>query len=120
MQSRQELESLRRQRVQLGGNMVEIQTKLNGFDASVSIEVAELRQRISTLKEQLAQAEARREIIITAPANGSIAATLAHSGQPVAVGAPLISILPEGGDMEIHFLADSKVACPHRVIRLEC
>ncbi|WP_273794246.1 HlyD family efflux transporter periplasmic adaptor subunit [Brucella intermedia] len=108
MQNKQELESLRRQRVQLEGTAAEIQSRLDGFDASAAITLGEMRQRIATLKEQLAQAEARRAIVIAAPANGTFAAVLAHSGQLVAAGTPLVSILPTGERMEIHLLADSK------------
>jgi len=46
--------------------------------------------------------------VIAAPADGSIAAVLAHSGQLVAAGTPLASILPMGEKMEVHLLADSK------------
>ncbi|WP_273727083.1 HlyD family secretion protein [Brucella gallinifaecis] len=108
MQNRQELESLRRQRVQLESTGAEIKSKLEGFDASAAINLGEMRQRIATLKEQLAQAEARRAIVIPAPANGTIAAVLAHSGQLLAAGTPLVSILPTGEKMEIHLLTDSK------------
>lgn len=99
MQNRQELESLRRQRVQLEGTAAEIRSRLDGFDASAAIALGEMRQRIAELKEQLAQAEARRAIV---------AAVLVHSGQLVAAGTPLVSILPMGEKMEIHLLADSK------------
>ncbi|WP_318579644.1 HlyD family secretion protein [Ochrobactrum sp. AN78] len=108
MQNRQELENLRRQRVQLEGVTADVHFKLDGFDASAAIVLGEMRQRIATLKEQLAQSEARRAIVITAPADGTIAAILAHSGQLVAAGAPLVSILPIGEEMEVHLLADSK------------
>ncbi|PJO48221.1 hypothetical protein CQ054_21640 [Ochrobactrum sp. MYb29] len=108
MQIRQELEALRRQRVQLEGTVADIHSKLDGFEASSAITLGEMRQRIATLKEQLAQAEARRAIVIAAPADGTIAAVLAHSGQLVAAGTPLVSILPTGEQMEIRLLADSK------------
>jgi len=108
MQNRQELEALRRQRVQLEGTANDIRAKLEGFDASAAMALGELRQRISILKEQLAQAEARRVIVIAAPADGTIAAVLAHSGQLVAAGTPLVSILPTGETMEVDLLADSK------------
>ncbi|KAB2693857.1 HlyD family efflux transporter periplasmic adaptor subunit [Brucella intermedia] len=108
MQNRQELESLRRQRVQLEGTVAEIRSKLDGFDSSAAIALGELRQRIATLKEQLAQAEARRAIVVAAPANGTVAVVLAHSGQLVAAGTPLVSILPTGEKLDIHLLADSK------------
>lgn len=108
MQNRQELESLRRQRVQLESTGAEIKSKMEGFDASAAINLSEVRQRIATLKEQLAQAEARRAIVIPAPANETVAAVLAHSGQLVAAGMPLVSILPTGEKMEIHLLTDSK------------
>ncbi len=108
MQNRQELEALRRQRVQLESSASEVRSKLDGFDASSAITLGEVRQRIATLKEQLAQAEARRAIVIAAPADGTVAAVLAHSGQLVAAGTPLVSILPSGEKMEVQLLADSK------------
>ncbi len=108
MQNRQELESLRRQRVQLEGGASDIRAKLDGFDAAAAIAMGEMRQRIATLKEQLAQAEARRAIVIPAPADGVVAAVMAHSGQLVAAGTPLVSILPSGEKMEVQLLADSK------------
>ncbi|QWK79354.1 HlyD family efflux transporter periplasmic adaptor subunit [Ochrobactrum sp. BTU1] len=108
MQNRQEFESLRRERVQLESTASDVRSKLDGFDASAAIGLGEMRQRIATLKEQLAQSEARRAIVIAAPADGTIAAVLAHSGQLVAAGTPLVSILPTGEKMEVHLLADSK------------
>ncbi|GAA5628753.1 colicin V secretion protein CvaA [Brucella sp. NBRC 12953] len=90
MQNRQELESLRRQRVQLEGGASDIRAKLDGFDAAAAIAMGEMRQRTATLKEQLAQAEARRAIVIPAPADGMVAAVMAHSGQLVAAGTPLV------------------------------
>ena len=108
MQNKQELESLRRQRVQLESAASDVRFKLDGFDAAAAITLGEMRQRIATLKEQLAQAEARRAIVIPAPANGTVAAVLAHSGQLVAAGTPLVSILPSGEKMEVQLLADSK------------
>lgn len=108
MQKRQELEALRRQRVQLEGTVAEIDFKLEGFDASATIVLGEMRQRIAVLREEVAQAEARQSVVITAPANGTVAAVLAHSGQLVAAGTPLVSILPIGEKMEVHLLADSK------------
>ncbi|WP_318580691.1 HlyD family efflux transporter periplasmic adaptor subunit [Ochrobactrum sp. AN78] len=108
MQNRQALESLRRQRVQLEGRASDIRAKLDGFDAAAAIAMGEMRQRIATLKEQLAQAEARRAIVIPAPADGMVAAVMAHSGQLVAAGTPLVSILPSGEKMEVQLLADSR------------
>ncbi|MGN7964137.1 HlyD family secretion protein [Brucella sp. 22210] len=107
MQSRQQLEALRRQRVQLDGMTSEIGSKLAGFDASAAIKLGEIHQQISILKEQLAQVEARRAVVVSALASGTVAAVMAHSGQLVAAGSSLVSILPTGETMEVHLLADS-------------
>ena len=108
MQVRQEATSLQRQRTQLEGRLAEISTKLAGFDASADLASGELRQRIATMKEQLAQSEARRSIVVTAPVGGTVAAVFSHVGQIVAAGSPLLSILPEGKNMEVHLLAESR------------
>ncbi|TIO51261.1 MAG: HlyD family efflux transporter periplasmic adaptor subunit [Mesorhizobium sp.] len=108
MQTRQELQGLKRQRVQLDGRLEEVHSKLDGFDANAAIVIGELRQRAAAMDQQLAQGAARRAINVTAPRDGTITAILGKSGQMIAPGAPLLSILPTEGQMEIHLMAQSR------------
>ncbi|KXF77955.1 hypothetical protein ATN84_24370 [Paramesorhizobium deserti] len=107
IQTRQELESLKRQRVQLVGHLSENRTRIAGFDANAALLMGELRQRIASIEEQLAQGEARHAIVVTSPRDGTVAAVLARSGQMVAAGTELATILPANGQMEVHLLAES-------------
>lgn len=69
--------------------------------ASLDAQVAALDQdRV----ERLSQAEA----VVTAPAEGTVAAVLAEPGQVVAAGAPLLTLLPDGSPLQAHLFAPSR------------
>jgi membrane fusion protein len=108
MQTRQELENLQRQRIQLQGRLADIHAKLAAFDANAAVATGELHQRIAGIDQQLVQGEARRAIKVQAPRDGVVSAILVQPGQMVVAGAPLLSILPAEGPLEIHLMASSQ------------
>lgn len=107
MQTRQSLNDLRRQRIQIDARLAETRAKLAAFDASAATAVGELRQRLAGIDQNLAQGEARRAIRVTAPGDGRVTAILAQQGQMVAAGAPLLSILPAEGHLQVQLQVQS-------------
>jgi len=107
MQTRQSLNDLRRQRIQLDARLAETRAKLAGFDANAATATGELRQRLAGIDQNLAQSEARRAIQVTAPRDGRVTAILVPQGQMVAAGAPLLSILPADGHLQIQLQVQS-------------
>ena len=79
--------------------------------ARLELAAAELRQgnhqaaldrQMSELEQELTEADARRTVVLTAPAAGTVTTILAEVGQTVVPGTPILSVLPAGAEMEAH------------------
>ena len=73
------------------------------------------RSQLAVLDGQLAALEQARleravlsEARVEAPASGLVAAVLVEPGQPVAGGAPLLTLIPQGSALEAHLYAPSR------------
>lgn len=71
---------------------------------------AAIERQISELEQQLTEADARRSIILTAPADGVVTTILAETGQTVNPNLPLLSILPAGAELQAHLLVPTRAA----------
>lgn len=107
MAQRSVLENLRRDSIQLKAKLQDVHSKLKSFDAEANSVVGGIRRQISVVDQQIADMEDNREVLITAPQDGTVTAVLVQPGQSVAVGTPLLSILPASGQLEVHFFASS-------------
>lgn len=72
--------------------------------------VAALEREILEIEQQLTESEARREVLVTAPADGTITTVLTDVGQRVDADMPLASILPEGATLEATLLVPTRAA----------
>jgi len=68
-------------------------------------EVDTLRNKILEINEKLADSEAHHLIELRAPEDGVVTAILAHPGQIVATGAPMLKIVPQHAPMQAELLA---------------
>lgn len=71
-------------------------------------QLADLDRQISTLDQQLAEAEAQREIVIAAPEDGTVTAIQAEPGGSVNTTVPLLSIVPAGTKLEARLFSNSR------------
>jgi membrane fusion protein len=67
-----------------------------------------IRRAIATLDQDLAENEARRELVIRAPQDGTVTALTAQPGQTVVPNQTLASILPVGAELEAELYAPSR------------
>lgn len=116
----QKLEELLDQRAQLAG----VERVIAGLEreidsARTDLETSALRRanngaalgrQISEIEQQLTEGDARREVVLTAPADGTVTTVLAERGQTVAPDAPLLSILPAGASLEARLLVPTRAA----------
>lgn len=116
----QKLEELLDQRAQLAG----IERVIAGLEreidsARTDLETSGLRRanngaaiarQISEMEQQLAEGDARREVVLTAPSNGTVTTVLSERGQAVAPDTPLLSILPAGAALEARLLVPTRAA----------
>ena len=107
LQTASQLAQFRQARIQTEGRVAETQAGLDGFDGKLSQQLDEIEREILRLDQQIAEAEAKRAVRISAPADGVLTAIAAHAGQTVAAGAPLLTLLKDGGGLEAHLYVDS-------------
>lgn len=71
-------------------------------------QLAEIDRNIDALEQELAEAEARRRIVIPAPQAGTVAAMQAEPGGSARPGVPLLSIIPAGSELEAELFIPSR------------
>lgn len=85
---------------------------LQGRIAAARFEFArqrsELDRLISALEQQLTEYQAKRSIVITAPASGTVTGILLQQGQVAGPQSPLLSILPQGSQLQANLLVPSR------------
>ncbi|MCG7363993.1 HlyD family secretion protein [Roseomonas sp. ACRSG] len=102
-----QLESLKRERLVLAARISEVRNKLAAFDLQAASRAGELERQIIDIDRQLSEAEAKREVTITAPRSGIVTGIITQAGQTVAAGTPLLTILPDEEPLEAQLLAPS-------------
>lgn len=71
---------------------------------------AGLQRQISEIEQELTEGDARREVVLVAPADGTVTNVFAETGQTVTPGLPLLSILPAGAALEARLLVPTRAA----------
>jgi membrane fusion protein len=102
------LGALQRQQIELGREQVTLQGELNDLPVKTQGELATIERNMATAEQELAQAEARREIVVPAPQDGTVTAILIEQGGHANVSAPLLSIVPAGASLEAHLYSPSR------------
>lgn len=102
------LQSLQRDRLVLQRQLQTLRADISGRQFEFARQRAELDRDISQLEQQITEYQARRSIVITAPAAGTVTAILLQKGQVAGVQAPLASILPQGSELQAHLLVPSR------------
>jgi membrane fusion protein len=93
--------ALTRERAGLAGDLADLPVKARA-------QIAVLERELSAAEGELAQAEAQREIVVTAPEDGTVTAILVEQGGSAAGSAPLFSIVPAGSKLEAHLYSPSR------------
>jgi membrane fusion protein len=119
---REELLSLQAQQQALGRNKAALQRERTTLAAQIievrlqaQTEASELEKNRALLAQESAEHQARTQIIVTAPVAGTITAVAAQTGQNLAGGALLATLLPanaqgQANALEAHFYATTRQA----------
>jgi membrane fusion protein len=102
------LGALQRQRIALSRDRAALEGDLSGLPLKTGTEIATIERNIATMEQELAETEARREIVIPAPQDGTITAILAELGGQANIASPLLSIVPAGTRLEAHLYGPSR------------
>lgn len=118
LQEKQEaLIDQRNQHAQLKRNITGLNRELSAARVELSASglkqannTAAIERQISELEQQLTEADARRSVILTAPADGTVTTILAEVGQTANPAMPLLSILPAGAELQAQLLVPTRAA----------
>ncbi|QQX62032.1 HlyD family secretion protein [Pseudomonas chlororaphis] len=105
---RQALQGLERERATLQQQLTERRNELAGLDARQANQQADIQRQLSALEQNLAESEAKRTLLVTAPETGIATAVLADIGQTVDSSRPLLSIVPADAPLQAELYAPSK------------
>jgi membrane fusion protein len=96
----QGLDTLRQQLSAKEGEVVELRFMLAQLPARSANRIAALRVAAAEIDSRLAQAEGQRAYLIAAPTSGRVSAVQANVGNQADPTRPLLSIVPEGDELE--------------------
>jgi len=71
-------------------------------------QLAEVDRNIAVAEQELAEAEARREIVVTAPQDGTVTDIQAEPGSAAQLNVPLMTIVPSGTVLQAQLFAPSR------------
>lgn len=97
--------ALRRDRVQTESRLHDLRAQLAAFDLETEAQATEIRRQILGIDQQISESEARREVAVTAPRDGTVTGIITLAGQTVGAGTPLLTIVPGGRPLVAQLLA---------------
>jgi membrane fusion protein len=107
MQALARLQDLETNNIRLQGELKETEYQLATTAHTRTDENDALKTKILEIDEKLANSEARRLIEIRAPEDGVVTAIVAHAGQTVGAGSPMLKIVPRHAPLQAELLAPS-------------
>jgi membrane fusion protein len=104
----QDLAGQRRQIAAIEREIADINARMAAIIIEKETTDAESRSAEASLEQRIIDAEARRVQLVLAPVAGRVAALPVAAGQPVAMGATVAVIVPQGGQLEAELLAPTR------------
>ncbi len=102
------LRALERNRMSTQRDRLMLESELRDLPLKSQAEVASIERNIAAVEQDLAEAEARREIIIPASEEGTVTAIQAEQGSRANSNVPLLSIVPAGTKLEANLFSPSR------------
>jgi membrane fusion protein len=102
------LRVLRRNMAELQRESLTLEGELRDLPLKFQAQNAAIERNSAAVTQELAEVEARREIVVPAPRNGIVTAIQAETGAAVTPAVPLLSIVPSGGKLEAHLYTPSR------------
>ncbi len=102
------LRELTRNRITLQGQRVTLRGEISDLPLKSRSEVSNVDREVAQIEQDLAEAEARREIVMTAPESGTVTSVQVERGGRADPDVALVSIVPAGSMLEAHLLSPSR------------
>lgn len=107
---RSRLQTLERDVAQTQSALVQARTELANLPNRQQAALGSLKRGVTELSQELTESEARRELLIRAPEDGTVAAVLIDAGQVADPNRPLLSIVPINSQLQAQLYVPSRAA----------
>lgn len=101
------INGLSRQRLDTEQQLSTLKAQLAQLPLTTDTRANQLRGQLAQLDAQLAESEAAGGTVLRAPKAGTVSTLLVQQGQNVTIGQPLLSILPQGSNLQAQLLVPS-------------
>jgi membrane fusion protein len=108
LDQRARLQALERDATRLNQELSAAQAELASLPLKQQNQLADIDRRLAETSAQLAESEAKRRIVVTAPEAGTATAVLANVGQYVDGTKPLVTLMPAGALLRADLYAPSR------------
>lgn len=102
------LSSLEVQRQSMLRELTSLQSSQTDSSIQKNRDVSTIQREIEDLKQQLAENEGKRQVIVRAELDGRVAAVLVETGQSVVANQRIASVLPKDGKLEAELYMPSR------------
>lgn len=102
------LQALERNSVGLQRDLGALKLEVGSSSLKAETQRQGIEREVSLLEQQLTEYEARRTLVIAAPADGIVTTVLAEEGQNATLSTPLLSILPADAELQAQLLVPSR------------
>lgn len=93
--------------LQVQGRISDINHQLLMFDDKLAQDIFQINRDVLRLDQMIAENQAKKGIEVRAPEAGTATSIRVHVGQQVVAGAPLVTLLPRAGTLEVNLFVDS-------------
>lgn len=83
------------------------QNELQSTDINSAAEISEIKEKMFSISSKIIENESLRRSQLLSPSSGMITSILFHQNQYVAMGTPLLSIIPSSPELDIHLFVKS-------------
>lgn len=101
-------QALERQRRSILRNIAQLEQSLAEMPAQQATQDAVLEQELAAIARDRVQTQTGAALMVKAPASGIAASRVVEVGQAVQAGQPLLTLLPEGSDLEAQLFLPSR------------
>lgn len=101
------MQTLERDRIALEGQLQALETEKRSAELESGTRRAALQRRIAEVEQELTEHQSNRDVVIVAPTDGTATTILIEPGQQTKPDAPLLSIIPQGANLEAKLLIPS-------------
>lgn len=108
LEQRARLAATERSRAAAARERMNVEAERADLPLKLGRDTALLDRGIAQLEQERAEAEARREIVVLAPHEGTVTAIHAVPGAKADTGTPLLSLVPPTSQLEAHLYAPSR------------